>query len=115
MTNLLVVARRCYECIALVLVSIAVCLASEPDPISERPTDARVTSNRFEYEERPQSRRPEAVLLKYKLSPADAKPGDRVVLSITMELDDNWHTFSVTQPESGIAPTVIKIDELYGL
>lgn len=82
---------------------------------ANEPADAESLVHRFEYEERPQSRRPEAVLLKYKLSPADAKPGDRVVLSITMELDDNWHTFSVTQPESGIAPTVIKIDELYGL
>lgn len=115
MNDSLTIAKRCFESVALAIVSVAACLASEPSLVSERPTDASVASNRFEYEERPQSRRPEAVLLKYKLSPADAKPGDRVVLSVTMELDDNWHTFSVTQPESSIAPTVITIDELYGL
>ena len=70
---------------------------------------------RFEYEERPTRGNTNPALLKFKLSPEDAKPGDKVTLSITMELDKGWHTFSLTQKGEGGEPTVITLGQTSGL
>lgn len=72
---------------------------------------------RFEYEERPARGDVKPDLLRFKLSPTDAKPGDKVQLSITVELDKGWHTFSLTQPDDGKGgqPTVIELHGLNGL
>ncbi len=69
---------------------------------------------RFEYEERPKRGAKNPALLRFKLSPADAKPGQKVQLSITMELDKSWHTFSLTQNGVG-EPTLINLTGLNGL
>ena len=78
-----------------------------------------VASPRFEYEERPKTKKGKInpALLNYKLSPSDAKPGDRVTLSIRMDIDKCWHTFSLTQDEKGGGgtPTVIALETLNGL
>ncbi|MBS0205499.1 MAG: hypothetical protein JSS49_21555 [Planctomycetes bacterium] len=74
----------------------------------------------FEHEERPgrpaEPGRPKTnpALLKIKLFPQDAKPGDKVTFSITMQLDEGWHTFSMTQGEGG-KPTEVDLDALQGL
>lgn len=73
------------------------------------------TSPRYEYEERPTRGKTNPALLKFNLSPMDAKPGDIVTLSITMELDEGWHTFSLTQKGEGGAPTIIDLTSVHGL
>ena len=77
--------------------------------------DAVNVPARFEYEVRPERGKKSPALLKFKLSPDDAKPGDKVTLSITMELDKGWHTFSLTQTGDGGEPTVIELEALSGL
>ncbi len=69
---------------------------------------------RFEYEERPKRGTINPALLRFKLSPTDAKPGQKVQLSITMELDKGWHTFSLTNGQGG-EPTAINLTGLNGL
>ena len=70
---------------------------------------------RFEYEERPVRGKTNPALLRFKLSPEDAKPGDKVTLSIDLQLDEGWHTFSLTQKGEGGDPTVIELDSVHGL
>jgi len=48
--------------------------------------------------------------------PPDAKVGDTIDLTISMALDEGWHTFSLTEgPKQVGMPTVIKIDSLHNL
>ncbi len=56
------------------------------------------------------------IKLRFRLSPENAKKGESVLLSITMELDPEWHTFALDQNEnnSGL-PTKIEITTPYGL
>ncbi len=70
---------------------------------------------RFQYEERPKKGKTNPALLRLVLTPEDAKPGDKVTLSITMELDKGWHTFSLTQTGDGGLPTEIELESLHGL
>ena len=72
---------------------------------------------RFDYEVRPAPKKSKTnpALLKFKLSPEDAKPGDAVTLSITMELDAGWHTFSLSQKGDGGNPTDIELLDFNGL
>lgn len=70
---------------------------------------------RFEYEERPTRGKTNPALLRFKLSPEDAKPGDKVTLSINLQLDEGWHTFSLTHKGEGGEATVIELDSLHGL
>lgn len=70
---------------------------------------------RFEYEERPVRGKTNPALLRFKLSPEDAKPGEKVTLSIDLQLDEGWHTFSLTQKGDGGEPTVIELDSVHGL
>ncbi len=43
------------------------------------------------------------------LAPKTAKPGEKVKLTIEMKVDEDWHTYSITQPKvTGAAPTVIE-------
>ena len=77
--------------------------------------DAVVPSVRFEYEERPQRGKTNPALLRFKLEPPNASPGDTVTLSIAMELDERWHTFSLTQKGEGGVPTQIVLERIAGL
>jgi len=69
----------------------------------------------FEFQKRPKSGKSQPALLKLKLSPDNAKPGEKVTLSVTMELEKGWHIFAVTQPKDGGKPTEIDLTELNGL
>jgi suppressor for copper-sensitivity B len=51
---------------------------------------------------------PAPVRLKFVLSPPDPKPGDKVTLAITMNLEAGWHTYSTTQKE-GVGSTTTKV------
>jgi suppressor for copper-sensitivity B len=54
--------------------------------------------------------------LSFVLSPSDPKPGDTVTLSVTMEIDPDWHTYSTTQKEAvGSTTTAIKLISTKGL
>lgn len=70
---------------------------------------------RFEYEERPNRGKTNPAVLRYKLTPENAKPGDKVTLAITMELDKGWHTFSLTHKGDGGVATEIVLDSIKGL
>lgn len=51
-----------------------------------------------------------------KIDPENAKPGDTVTFSIGIQLDPEWHTYSITMPNGQAAvPTSIKIAGLNGL
>lgn len=78
---------------------------------------ARPAPAPFEYEERPTRGKSKTnpALLKYTLSPQDAKPGETVTFSIRMELDKGWHTFSLTHQGDGGVATEIVLQDLQGL
>lgn len=78
---------------------------------------AAAAGPRFEYEQRPTKGKTNPALLTFKLTPNDAKPGDKVTLSIRMDLDKGWHTFSLTQSDNsgGGSPTTIELGPLNGL
>ncbi len=79
--------------------------------------DVAPAGPRFEYEQRPTKGKTNPAVLHYKLSPSDAKAGDKVTLTIRMDLDKGWHTFSLTQSDSsgGGSPTIIELGALNGL
>ncbi len=56
------------------------------------------------------------VKVRFRLSPEDAKPGQSALLSVTMELDEGWHTFALDQnPKNVGEPTQIELSGLNGL
>ena len=56
------------------------------------------------------------VKVRFRLSPEDAKPGQSALLSITMELDEGWHTFALDQDSKNTGlPTLIELTGLNGL
>lgn len=77
--------------------------------------DDEIPTPSFSHEERPNRGKNSPAVLKFLLSPSDAGPGDKVALSITMDLDEDWHTFSLTQNGEGGEPTVIELESLNGL
>jgi thiol:disulfide interchange protein len=52
---------------------------------------------------------PDPITFRVALTPADALPGSQVTLSVTAMVDEGWHTYSLTQPEKGAAPTEITV------
>ena len=69
----------------------------------------------FDYAERPHKGKTRPAILRFKLTPSDAKPGEKVTLSITAKLDEGWHTFSLTQKGGGGLATEIKVENSPGL
>lgn len=65
---------------------------------------------RFEYETPAKTSQ-----LKFQLSPQDAKPGDKVTLSVVVELTKGWHTYSMKNMGDGSEPTVIDLVAFQGL
>ncbi len=70
---------------------------------------------RFDYEALPKSKAKPPERLRFQLSPADAGPGDKVQLSVTIDMDKGWHTFSLTHDGIGGVKTEINATELVGL
>ncbi len=69
----------------------------------------------FDYAERPHKGKTRPAILRFKLTPSDAKPGEKVTLSITAKLDEGWHTFSLTQNGPGGLATEIEVENSPGL
>lgn len=61
--------------------------------------------------------KPAPLAYQISLSPADAKPGEKVTLTVKATLNEGWHTFSLTQSEESLGgkPTVIDVPTLNGL
>lgn len=55
---------------------------------------------------------PEPITLTFALTPENAQPGDEVTLTIDMEIDDGWHSFSLVKASDRQVgnPTLIAID-----
>jgi thiol:disulfide interchange protein len=70
---------------------------------------------RFDYEALPKSKAKPPERLRFQLSPTDAGPGDKVQLSVTIEMDEGWHTFSLTHDGIGGVKTEINVTDLVGL
>ncbi len=59
---------------------------------------------------------PQPIVWQFKLSPENAKPGDRVTLVVGAKLDQDWHTFAVTHnPKNFGKPTRIFLENITGL
>lgn len=54
--------------------------------------------------------------LRFRLAPENAKPGEPVLLSITMKLDPEWHTFAMDQnPDNVGQPTLFEVAQVFGM
>ncbi len=84
-------------------------------PVDEVASDAAASAPLFDYAERPHKGRDRPAILRFRLTPSDAKPGERVTLSITAKLDEGWHTFSLTQNGPGGLATEIEVENSPGL
>ena len=78
-------------------------------------TDAGTSAPRFDYAQRPHKGKTRPAILRFKLTPADAKPSEKVTLSITAKMDEGWHTFSLTQNGPGGMATEIEVENSTGL
>ena len=59
---------------------------------------------------------PDPLKLKFTLSPEGAAAGDTVTLTIVMEVEPGWHSYSLTKAANQIGlPTEIKVDGLHNL
>ena len=99
------------------------CIPINPPHVMEVAlTEAEVTADGaaasaplFDYAERPHKGKTRPAILRFKLTPSDAKPGEKVTLSITAKLDEGWHTFSLTQNGPGGLATEIEVENTPGL
>ena len=71
----------------------------------------------YSHKERPNAMGgPGKVEAEMQLTPADAKPGETVTLTVTMRMDEGWHSYSLTQPEGpGALPTELLLLTYQGL
>ena len=77
--------------------------------------EAAASAPSFDYAERPHKGKTRPAILRFRLTPSDAKPGEKVTLSITAKLDKGWHTFSLTQNGPGGLATEIEVENSPGL
>jgi len=78
---------------------------------------AKVEQHPFAMEQRPPNgKKPGPALVRAKLSPENASPGDEVTLSLTIQVDDPWHVYATSQPaESTDFRTSIQLERISGL
>ncbi len=88
-----------------------------PQKVAEVEEDSATAPKPFEIKLVPQRGKvADPVKVRFRLSPEDAKPGQAALLSITMELDEGWHTFALDQdPKNAGLPTLIELTGLNGL
>lgn len=101
-------------------VHVQICDESTCKPVTEPVTIALVQKNQANaivHKERPTlGNNPGPAELTVTLAPEDAKPGDKVTLTIEMAMDEGWHTYSITQKKViGAAATEIDIEEIQNL
>lgn len=64
----------------------------------------------------PRGKGVDPVKAKFRLAPENAKPGEAITLTITMQLEPGWHTFALDQdPDSVGKPTSIELLATDGL
>ncbi|MFM9963447.1 MAG: protein-disulfide reductase DsbD family protein [Planctomycetaceae bacterium] len=87
------------------------------DPKPESVAAEQIETKPFELMIVPKSgKSSDPIALRFRLSPENAQPGESTLLSITMELDSDWHTFALDQnPENTGLPTQIEITAPHGL
>ncbi len=97
-------------------------LSDEATAAGEKSPDASPAHvHPFRYELTPTRKvgkreKPDPLTLRFQLSPENAKPGDRVTLSITAVLEGKWHLYALTQnPKNYAKPTKIELEQLNGL
>lgn len=62
------------------------------------------------------SQQQDPIVLRFELSPQTAQPGEEVTLTITAVIDEEWHTFALTQdPAMSGLPTKIELANMQGL
>ncbi len=65
---------------------------------------------------RGRKKRRDPLSLQFALSPENAKPGETVTLSITMQLDKDWHVYAQTQDPKNVGlPVKLNVKNLYRL
>lgn len=84
-------------------------------PGEKTASSAATTDRSFDFAQRPHKGKTRPAVLRFKLTPTDAKPGEQVTLAITAKLDEGWHTFSLTQNGPGGLATEIEIESTPGL
>jgi thiol:disulfide interchange protein len=98
----------------------AVSLTGAPVPAAA-PQVAPASAPVYRQQVRPTRRiggevRPQPVELEFRLSPQDASAGGTVTLSISMEIDDGWHGYSLREnPGRTALPTRIELKDLHNL
>ncbi|HEY4262347.1 MAG TPA: cytochrome c biogenesis protein CcdA [Schlesneria sp.] len=98
----------------------AVDLPAAPEDVAapKEAVEAAPIKPRFEFEESLKAKQKDKLedvcLVQYKLLPENAEPGDKVQLSIKIELFGKWHTYSMV-PHDGSQATVFEIDSIAGL
>lgn len=69
----------------------------------------------FDLTKRPKRGKTNPVELHLKLAEVNGSSGKKVKLAITMNLDEEWHTFSTTFKGDGGTATEIALEKVYGL
>lgn len=100
------------------MAALAAATVTAPDPAP--PTEATVVSpatKPFEVEVVPQrGKLADPIKVRFRLFPEQAKLGESVLLSVTMELEPGWHTFALDQnPENVGLPTLLELTQQNGL
>ena len=88
-----------------------------PSKVAEVEEDSATAPKPFEIKLVPQRGKvADPVKVRFRLSPEDAKPGQAAWLTVTMELDEGWHTFALDQnPKNSGLPTLIELTGFNGL
>ena len=61
-------------------------------------------------------RSPKPVKLRIAVEPVTAQPGDEITLSVQLDIEPGWHTYSQTQKEGNNAtPTEFRVEQMTGL
>ncbi|MBX3442493.1 MAG: thioredoxin family protein [Planctomyces sp.] len=91
--------------------------AADPDPAPPAADAGLVMGYRMVPTRRVGGRpTPDPVRLQFELGPTDAREGDLVTLAITMELDQNWHVYSLVKGRNQIElPTELTLTSVAGL
>ena len=74
-------------------------------------------SNALIHKDRPSlGKKPGPAEVTITLEPKTAKPGEKVTLKVQLKLDENWHTYSITQKEGNFAQaTSIQLEKTENL
>ncbi len=90
--------------------------APDATPVAQKPESESLPVISYRYEEAPSVFGKTPVRVTVALAPETALPGDTVTLSVTLDLEEDYFTYSVSMPEGRSAtPTSISLDAIAGL